>query len=93
MQGYTELSLRENPYHPIIHVGTNDISTNKKPQQIPKSIVELVLPVKSNSCDVTLSWTRVRNTGHNETFKRERVTWRSYAKKIIFFWYNTMRQS
>ena len=53
MQGYAELSLRENLYHPIIHVGTNDISTNKKPQQIPKSIVELVLPVKSNSCDVT----------------------------------------
>ena len=59
MQSYAELSVRENQYHPIIHVGTNDISTNKKPQQIPKSIVELALPVKSNSCDVTLSETRV----------------------------------
>ena len=37
--------LRENPHHLIIH-GTNDISTNKQPEQIVKSITKLVLSVK-----------------------------------------------
>ena len=54
--------LRENPYHLIIH-GTNDISTNKQPEQIVKSITKLVLSVRSNSCVVTLSDITVRNDG------------------------------
>ena len=64
MQDYAKFSLRKNPYHLIIHVGTNDISTNQRPEQIAKSIVELALSVKTNSCDVTLSDITVRNDGH-----------------------------
>ena len=55
---------RENPHHLIIHVATNDISTNKQPEHIAKSIVELALSVKSNCCDVTLSYITVRNDSH-----------------------------
>ena len=64
MQDYLKTSLRENPHHLIIHGGTNDILTNKQLEQIAKSIVELALSVKSNSCDVKLSDIRVRNDGH-----------------------------
>ena len=64
MQDYVKPSFRGNPHHLIIHVDTNDISTNKQPEQIVKSIVELALSVKSNSCDVTLSNITVRNDGH-----------------------------
>ena len=64
MQDYVKPSLRENPHNLIIHVGTNDISTNQRPEQIEKSIAELDLSVKRNSCDVTLSDIIVRNDGH-----------------------------
>ena len=57
-------SLRENPYHLIVHIGINDISTNQRREQIEKSIVELALSVKTNFCDVTLSDITVRNDGH-----------------------------
>ena len=61
---YFKPSLRENPHHLIIHVGTNDISTNKQLEQITKSSTELALSVKGNSCDVTLSNITIRNDGH-----------------------------
>ena len=64
MQDYLKTSLREDPHHLIIHGGTNDILTNKQLEQIAKSIVELALSVKSNSCDVKLPDIRVRNDGH-----------------------------
>ena len=64
MQDYIKPSLRENPHHLIIHVGTNYISTNQRPEQIAKSIVELALSVIRNSCDVTLSDITVRNNGY-----------------------------
>ena len=56
LQDYVKPSLRENLRHLIIHVGTNDISTNQRPEQIAKTILGLALSVKSNSCDVTLSY-------------------------------------
>ena len=45
----------ENPQHLIIHVGTNDIATNKQTEQIHKSIVEIAFSVKKQIlyCDVT----------------------------------------
>ena len=66
MQDYVKPSLMENPHQLIIHVATNDISTNKQPEQIAKSIVESALSVKSNTCDVTLSEITVRNDGHQQ---------------------------
>ena len=64
MHDYVKPSLRENPYHLIIHIGINDISTKQRQEQIEKSIVELALSVKTNFCDVTLSDITVRNDGH-----------------------------
>ena len=52
MQDYITPSFRENLHHLIISVGTNDISTNKQSKQIAKSIAELALSVKTNSCGV-----------------------------------------
>ena len=66
LQDYVKHSLRENPHHLIIHVGTNDISTDQRPEQIAKTIFGLVLSVKSNSRDVTLSDITFRNDGHQQ---------------------------
>ena len=64
MQDYVKPSFKENPHRLIIHVETNDISTNKQPEPMGKSIVELALSVKTNSCDVTLSEITVGNDSH-----------------------------
>ena len=60
-QDYVKPAFRENPHHLIIHTGTTDISRNQRLEQIAKSIVELALPVKRNSCDIT-----VRNDGQQQ---------------------------
>ena len=73
MQDYIKPSFRENLYHLIIRVSTNNISTNKQPKQIAKWIVEQAISVKDNSCDVKLdiryqiyviSDIAARNNGH-----------------------------
>ena len=58
--------LRKNLHHLIINVDTKDTSTNRRLEKIAKSIVELPLSVRSNSCDVTLSNITVRNDGHQQ---------------------------
>ena len=73
-----QVFFRENPHHFIIHVGANDISTNQRPEQIAKSIVELDLSIKSSSCDVTLSDITVRNDGH----QRKVVETNRHLKKL-----------
>ena len=60
------LYLRKNLHHLIINVDTKDTSTNRRLEKIAKSIVELPLSVRSNSCDVTLSNITVRNDGHQQ---------------------------
>ena len=59
----SNLLLGKNSYHLIIHGGKNDISTKQQPPKIAKSIVELALSLKSNSCDMTLSDITVKNNG------------------------------
>lgn len=36
-----------NPDHLIIHPGTNDFSNNTEPERIPKSMVHIVLTIRS----------------------------------------------
>ena len=62
MQDYVNCSLRENPHH----LNANNISKNQRPEHIAKSIVELALSVKSNSCEVTLSDITLGNDGHQQ---------------------------
>ena len=41
MKDYMKPSLQENPYHFILHEGTNDLKTERFPELIVKSIVHL----------------------------------------------------
>ena len=49
MQGYAQLTTREKSDHTIIHVGTNDLPTEKQPDVMTKDVVELALKLKTNS--------------------------------------------
>ena len=60
MENYIQPKLRETPSHVILHVRTNDVTTKQDPQQIAKSIINLVVKIKKN-CDVSISSITARN--------------------------------
>ena len=61
MQDYVRPPIRENPNHIILHVGTNDLTTNIPPEKVVESIIDLASSLKSNSCSVAISNITVRN--------------------------------
>ena len=56
MKDYLKPSIRENNLdHFIFHVGTNDIPSEKTPQVIAQSIVDLATTVANDNLQVTVS--------------------------------------
>ena len=43
MQDYVRPTLRENPDHIIIHIGTNDLASNTPAEKVAESIIDLAL--------------------------------------------------
>ena len=41
MQDYVRPTIRENPDHIIVHVGTNDLTTNIPPEKVAESVIDL----------------------------------------------------
>ena len=46
---YVNPSVRSSPNHFIFHVGTNDLSSNKSPEEIARSITDLALTLQHQS--------------------------------------------
>ena len=95
MKDYMKPSLRENPDHFILHVGTNDLNTERSPKLIAKFIVDLTTTLKGNSRDVSVSNIIVRtdnsnlnekgcevNTHLTEMCKERKVSLINRSKKI-----------
>ena len=53
IKDYMKPSLWENPDHFILNVGTNDLNTERSPELIAKSIVDLATTLKGNSREVS----------------------------------------
>ena len=66
MQDYVKPTLRENPDQIIVHVGTNDLASNKRPKHIAKSIIGVATSLKSDTYDVLVSGIIVRNDQHHK---------------------------
>ena len=68
MKDYMKPSLRQNPDHFTLHVGTNDLNTEKSPEFVAKSIVDQAITLKGNSRDVSISniIVRIDNSNLNE---------------------------
>ena len=64
MQDYVRPTLRENPDHVIIHIGTNDLTSNTPAKKVAESIIDLASMSKSDSCSVAISSITVRNDKH-----------------------------
>ena len=48
-------TLREKPDHTVLHVGTNDLVSDRAPYLMAKSIVNIVSSIKNENHDVTVS--------------------------------------
>ena len=55
MKDYLKSSLRQNPDHVVLHVGTNDLDSDKDPELIAKSIVDLASTVKKDEVTIVKS--------------------------------------
>ena len=66
-QGYARLrktNLKKNPDQIILHVRTNDLASNKYPEQTAESIIDVASSLKSDTCDVLVSSLTLRNEQH-----------------------------
>ena len=82
MQDYGRPSLRENPDHIIIHVGTNDLALNTAAKKVAESIIDLASTLKSDSCSIAISSITVRNDKHrNKVAQVNRSLKRLYQEK------------
>ena len=61
MQDSLKPSLRENPDHFVLYVGTNDLDFHRSPALIAKSIVDVSSSLKTYKHDVTISIIITRN--------------------------------
>ena len=55
MHDYVKPSVRSSLDHFILHVGTNDLSSDKSPEEIARSIIDLATSVKNEKHDVSIS--------------------------------------
>ena len=59
-------SLHENPDHFVLHIGTNDLNSDRSPELIAKSIADMSSSLKNDSHDVSISSIVVRNDKFKE---------------------------
>ena len=55
MEDYMKPTLRKDPNHIILYVGTNDLILDRTSQDIATSIVSLMCSVKGENYDVSIS--------------------------------------
>ena len=67
MKDHMKPSTREKPDHTILHIGTNDLNSDRPSNLEAKSIVDLAIILKSNSQNVSISNIIMRNEHFNET--------------------------
>ena len=55
MNDYVKPSIRAQPDHFILHVGTNDLISNSTPTEVARKVFDRAGRLKSDTCDVTIS--------------------------------------
>ena len=80
MHDYVKPSVRSSPDHFILHVGTNDLSSNKSPEQIARSIIDLAASIKNEKHDVSISNFIIR--ADDEKLEEKRCEVNSFLGKL-----------
>ena len=60
---YIKQPVRNSSDHFILHVGTNDMSSDKSPEEIARSIIDLATSTKNENHDVSISNIIIRVDG------------------------------
>ena len=82
---YVKPTLRENLGQIIVHVGTNDLASNKHPEQIKESIIGVATSLKSDTCDVLVSSITVRNDQHRKKVAEVNIVLKELCKEKNLF--------
>ena len=88
MQDYVKPALRENPNQIIIHVGTNDLTSNKRPEQIAESIIGVATSLKSDACYVLVSSITMRNDQHRKKAAEVNTILKELSKEKKLYYIN-----
>ena len=81
MQDYVKPTLPENPDQIIVHAGTNDLASNKRPEQIVESIIGVATSLKSDTCDVLVSSITVKNNQHHKKVAQVNIVLKELCKE------------
>ena len=85
MKDHMKPSMREKPDHTILHVGTNYWSNDRPSDLIAKSIVDLVITLKTNSQNISVSNIVMCNDNFNEKSMEINGYLKNSVLKIISF--------
>ena len=80
--------MRENPDQIIVHVGTNDLASNKRPEQIAESIIGLATSLKSDTCDVLVSSITVRKDQYHKKVAEVNIVLKELCKEKNLYYIN-----
>ena len=80
MNDYVKPSVRNSPGHFILHVGTNDLSSDKSPEEIARSIIDLARSIKNEKHHVSISNIIIR--AHDRKLEGKRCEVNSFLGKL-----------
>ena len=78
---------RENPDQIITHVETNDLASNKHPEQFAESIIGVASSLKSYTCAL-VSGITVRNDQHRKKVAEVNIVLKELRKVINLYYIN-----
>ena len=78
-------SLRENPDHFVLRIGTYDLNSNISPGLIAKSIADVGSSLKNDSHNVSISSIVVRNVKFKEKAAQVNDNLEKHAERNISF--------
>ena len=80
MEDYMKPSLRNPPDHFILHVGTNDLSSDKSTHKIAESIINLACQLKNKKHDASISTIILRTD--DKILNEKGIEVNSYLKEL-----------
>ena len=80
MHDYVKPLVRSSPDYFILHVGTNDLPSNKSPEEIARSITDLATSIKNEKHDVSISNIIIR--ANDKKLEEKRCEVNSFLGKL-----------
>ena len=81
MKDYLKPSVRSSPHHFILHFGTNDLSSDKLPEEIARSMIDLATSIKNEKRDVSIFNIIIR--AHDKKLEEKRCVVNSFLVKLF----------